>query len=166
LHVLFSASANGNPGPFVQYHIEPTDLTGLTTWGSPAEIEDVADSYPNTIAGFIIRKDGTYYLWVKDESDVGSGGKYNVVLSSSSPFSGYTPFKVSNWAGWGQHTYEGAYPVQIDETTWRVYMDHYIVGGRIEYSESTDDWATWTTPVQITAPAPVTRNGVMLYTPP
>jgi hypothetical protein len=166
LHIIFAASALGNDGPFFAFRVEPTDLTGLTTWGAPTQIEDVDDVYSDVIDCFIIEKGGTYYFWTKDESEVGSGGKYNVVLSSNSPFSGYTAFETGDWAGWGQDLYEGVHPIQIDETTWRVYMDNYGAGTGEHYSESTDDWATWTAPAAITAPTPVPRNGVILYTAP
>ena len=163
LHILFSAATSSAADNFRQYHIEPTN-SSLTSWNTPVEIGGAVTAYSNLIAGYIAKKNSTYYLWAKDDSATTTGGKYNIVLSSPSPFSGYTTYKSGNWAGWGQHKYEGAYPLKINSSTWRVYFDNYGGVNSESYSESTDDWATWSAPLPVTNPFPGARNGIILFT--
>jgi len=158
-YILVSISTTGTSGNFKLYYLSTPDFV---TFSAPQEITGVNASYPNAIAGYIVNKGGTYYLWLKDQS-----ASYNVVMSSSSPFSGYTPLDTGNWAGWGT-AFEGAYPIPLGGSNWRVYMDNFGVtvtgpdynGGEC-HSDSTDNWATWSTPAQCPAKGGL-RNGIIL----
>lgn len=158
-HILTSISTNSGNGPFAPYRIEPTDST-FTNWNNPTLITGVAaGAYTNTIGEFILRKGSTYYLWTKDEN-AGAGGKYQIVFSSSSPFSGYTTNKIGDWAGWGSNVYEGVYPVLFGDSEWRAFQDRFSNSTGEYWSKSDDDWTTWTTPLLIPTDG-IIRNGIL-----
>jgi len=122
----------GNPANvFHLFDIHP--LNGaMTSWSAPTKITGIQD---NIIDGYIIKENGTYYLFYKRESCSPAAVIY---AASTSPLSGYTPQVACNWCGWsdlmGNH--EGPSLVKIGNT-WRIYLDDYENGG-IYYDESSD----------------------------
>lgn len=143
VHVIIPVLAVDNTSPAVLYEIHPTNAA-MTTWSTPVQITGVG--FPSSIIDpFMVYKSGTYYLWYKDER----AGTYGQILisSSSSPFSGYTTYKTGDWAGWATGGAMEAITVeQINANVWRVYADNLGGNGAygLSFSESYDDWATWT----------------------
>lgn len=115
------------------YEVHPTN-DALTTWTAPIEV--FTNALENVIDAFMVKIESTYYLWYKDETN-----SYIEYATSTSPTSGFTKIKNDNWAGWGSGL-EGQSLVQMDSSTWRIYLDRYVALG-IYYSDSTDGFQTW-----------------------
>lgn len=131
--------AEGNPDHQI-YELHPTNAA-MTTWSSPVQVTGVGLP-ADMIDPFVIKKDGQYHLWFKnDDTD------FIEYASSSSLTSGYTLTESGNWAGWGSG-FEAPHLVQLDSGTWRIYFDQFEALG-IWYSESTD-WETWSAKALIT----------------
>lgn len=142
--------ASSYPSNMNLYEIHPTNST-MTTWSNPVSV--AVSGINNLIDPYIVKKGSTYYLWYKNETT-----KYIEVASSTSPFSGYSVIHSGDWAGWGANC-EAVTVVQIDSNTWRAYMERYIAQTGMAWSESTDDWVTWTPLVNITGADFVARSG-------
>jgi hypothetical protein len=142
-HIVFCATTTFSSAPAFQiYEVHPTN-SNFTAWSDPVQIKG---RFPNNmIDPFVTKKGSTYYLWYKN-ADL----KMIEYAEGSSLISGYTVAKGGNWAGWGDGL-EGESLVRIDSSTWRIYMDQYEDQG-IYYSESKDNWVTWTRRKLVSAP--------------
>jgi hypothetical protein len=142
-------------GPYTHYEIHATHAA-LTAWSSPVAITGLP---ANTIDGVWYKKpgDANYYFWYKNETT-----KYIEYATSASITSGYSTTGSGDWAGFGTQR-EGPSLVRIGDGYWRVYYDAYP-GGGIYYSESTDDWATWSTPALISTQQTQSNPGPTLFT--
>lgn len=141
IHVIFAAIPSST---HQLYETHPTN-TAMTAWSAPVAI--TGTGLPaDMIDGFIVKRQGTYYLWYKNE-----GTKYVELASSTSLTSGYTVIHSGNWAGWGSGL-EGPSLVRLDSGAWRLYFDQYGGSGQ-GYSTSYDDWATWSAYATISAPS-------------
>jgi hypothetical protein len=152
-HIIAPVSNDGlNDAGFTLFETHPLDDEFLT-WSTPAQI--TGTSLPNNmIDPCLVKKDTTYYLFFKNENT-----KYIEVASSSSPFSGYTMLHTGNWAGWGSGV-EAVTVLRVG-TIWRAYMERYVAHTGIAWSESADDWSTWTALASVTgAPFEVRSGGV------
>lgn len=150
VHICVNVSAVLNDGPFKQYQMRAT-AEDLKTWSTPVEITGLPS---NTIDGVWFRKPGDplYYFWFKNETS-----KYLEVYTSTSLVSGYTAYKTGNWAGWGRDI-EGISLIPLANNQWRVYFDKYPLNG-IYYSDSLDDWATWSTKALAITPTTQSNPG-------
>jgi len=118
---------------YIIKEVHPTNST-FTTWSGPVIVLN------GGIDPYIIKLGGTYYLWYRDNA------KYIVYASSSSLTGGYTTIKTGDWAGWGKR--EGDCLVLLDNGVWRMYFNPEL--GAVYYSDSFDNWQTWTAPLLIT----------------
>ncbi len=151
LHVLVAVSTGGVWTNFQIYETHPTNAT-LTAWSAPVKLNVTGKA--NIIDPFLVKRGGTYYLWYKQQTDP----TYIEYASSATLTGTYTVVQSGDWAGWGSGI-EGQSLVQVDADTWRLYFDDYIgigtPGNGIFWSESSDDWATWSAPVITTTPGSV-----------
>lgn len=149
VHVFFAASTVGVNSGFQIYEVHPTNAA-RTSWSAPVLVTGTQLSPIDTIDPFVVKKNGTYYLWYKRYS----GTPAIEYATSSSLLSGYDTGQTGDWAGWGDAYAEGPALIQMDSSTWRIYFDHSNVADspNMRYSESTDDWATWSAPVDIEDP--------------
>lgn len=145
IHVFVAVSTNSLTNNFQIYRVNPTNA-GMTAWSSPTLITITGQS--NVIDAFAIKKAGTYYLWYKEET-----ADFIHYASSSTLAGPYTDVETGDWASWGSPI-EAPCLVKIDETTWRIYLNEHsgFDSVAVYYSESTDDWATWSAKVAITTP--------------
>ncbi len=151
IHV-FVACSNSGTTAFQIYETHPTNAA-LTTWSNPAIV--TGTSLPSDmIDPFMVKVGNTYNIWYKNDST-----KYIEYLSSTSLTSGYTVTKSGDWASWGSGL-EGPSLLQVDSSTWRIYFDKYTAQG-IYYSESTDNWATWSAKALITSPITMSHGTVV-----
>jgi hypothetical protein len=132
---IFVTLKSDETGHHEIYYLTPNDNT-LTSWSNPTKIT-INGAPVDLIDAFIIKWKGTYYMWYKDEVT-----KYIEYATASSVTGTYTTQVNDDWAGWGD-TLEGPSLVQIDSDTWRIYFDSYPNNG-LYYSESSDDFVTWT----------------------
>lgn len=156
VHIFLAASYTGFTD-FQLYEIHPTNRT-MTTWSAPVIV--TGTSLPvNMIDPCMVKKDGLYQLWYKQENT----GLIEY-MTSSSLTSGYTVTETGDWAGWS--TNEGPNIVKIDDGRWRIYMVDNAGFGTVDvlYSDSVDDWATWSTLTPIVTPF-LTSHGTTIRIP-
>lgn len=147
LHLLFSATTQGTTG-FKLYEKHPTDGP-LSPWSEAREL--VITGEINSIDPFVVCKDGIYYLWYKSQSTM-----FIQVASSPTLYGPYTNVRVGDWAGWGVHQEAPCVVKLLDR--WRVFGDNYT---QLWYSDSFDDWATWTPKQPIATPSSA-RHGTVI----
>jgi len=148
LYVLVSTSTNGGSGPFTHWITYPTNAE-MTTWSAVVQISGLP---ANTIDGQVVKNGSTYTIWFKNETT-----KYVEYSSSSALRTGYSITGSDDWAGWGNEL-EGNWLIDLGTGTWRIYLDKYTGAGvGYYYSESTDNWATWSAKT-FTIPSTL-RNG-------
>jgi hypothetical protein len=152
LHLILNINASGGGGTnaplpgsiFQPWEMHPTN-SAMTTWSSAVAITGstfVSDA-KSMIDAFMDFKNGTYYLWYKNDTD-----KYIELASSASPFSGYTKIKTGDWAGWGHgnttginNGYEAPASLNLPNGNTRVFIDSSVSRGMF-YSDSVD-YVTW-----------------------
>jgi hypothetical protein len=144
LHLILNINDISGVGFFQPYEAHPTN-SAMTTWSSAVAITGstfVSDA-KSMIDAFMDFKNGTYYLWYKNDTD-----KYIELASSASPFSGYTKIKTGNWAGWGHgnisgsnNGYEAPASLNLPNGNTRVLIDSSVSQG-MYYSDSVD-YVTW-----------------------
>lgn len=151
-HVIAPVSNDGlNDNGFVLFEVHP--LNGqMTSWSTPVPL--LGSGLPNNmIDAVIVHKGDYYYLWFKNENT-----KYCEVARSISPFSGYTMWKSGNWAGWGNQV--EAFSLIQSDSIWRIYMERYAAGTGLAFSISSNDWSTWNSLTNITAPFTARSAGI------
>jgi hypothetical protein len=131
VRVYFSGSTDGAVNMSI-YEIHALN-TALTSWSSSTKIFDDA------IDPFMVKKGSTYYLWYR-----GYAASYIQIASCATADGTFSAYKTGDWAGWGSGA-EGPCVAQVDGNHWIMWLDDFVTGGysAINYSESTDDWATW-----------------------
>ncbi|MCE5340997.1 MAG: hypothetical protein LLF92_07705 [Planctomycetaceae bacterium] len=115
----------------------------FTQWSTPVFVQGDWGTTTYMIDPFVIKIDGTYYLWYKGPKRL---TYQNIEYGTSSSLtSGYTIQGSGDWTNWndGIGNIEGESLVKIDDNTWRIYFDDYVDGG-IYYCESSDLFQTWT----------------------
>ena len=159
VHVFLTVSTTGSsPGAFQVYEIHPT-AADFSTWSNAQPITVTGVS--SLIDVFPIYRSGTYYLWYKLQD-----GSCNIQYASSSTLLGpYTNVKTGNWAGFtNSGCVEGPALILKPNGTWRLFLDldqNQICSGQINYSESADNWATWTAIAPINTPSQA-KHGTVL----
>jgi hypothetical protein len=145
---------------YIIKEVHPTNST-FTAWSSPVTI--TGTNFPQKmIDPFIIYRDGTYYLWYVNDHGVAGADSTIEYASSSSLTSGYTVIESGDWAGWG-HPREGESLVHLGGSNWRIYLQTQL--GAMYWSESYDNWQTWTGKVLLTDDQPdlVIGHGTVIH---
>lgn len=143
LYIYFSAAngtGGGTYGAFSQFYVQPTS-EDLSTWGAPVLL-NVVNFPASHIDGSPVKVGNTYHFFFKDE--INRTIQRATGPSATGPF---TQVTTGDWAGFGSGK-EGISLVQVKPGTWRIYYEHYALQG-IYYSESSDTFETWSTPVKI-----------------
>lgn len=156
VHVLVSLAVDTDSQHNHIFETHPTTDSLSGSWSTPVQIS--GSGLPTAmIDAWAISRDGVYYLWYKNEVT----GQKHIEYASAAALTGpYTVVGAGDWAGWGGGL-EGMSLVHLGGTRWRVYMDKYTDLG-IYYSESDDDWATWSTKALITTPWTIAHPDVHL----
>jgi len=151
IHVLVAVATEAcsfGSSNFQIYEFHPT-ASDLSTWsaGTLITITGLSD----VIDPFMVNVGGTYYLWWKQSCSTGYIG-----YATSSTLTGtFTVVQSGNWAGWGAA--EGPALFYHGGSSWTLYWDLCpggtcsISAGQIYYTNSTDNWVTWSTPQPITS---------------
>lgn len=139
VNIILSASiAADGEWIFKPYKLTATN-SSLTAWSAPTVLSGIG---PNYIDTFVVKIGSTYHAFTKNETT-----KYIEYATASSLTGPYTIRKTGNWAGFGSGM-EGPALVQLDNGGWRIYYDAYGAG-QYWYSDSYDNFATWSTPTQL-----------------
>lgn len=162
---IASGGTGSAPTDFELYEMHATSRD-LTTWSAPTEITGTglpAEMIDGCLVYVPEFEDGTpWKLWYKDEVT-----KHIEYAASASMTSGYTVIEDGNWAGWkGANSIEGPNLVKLEDGRWRIYFNENdgFDSVAVYYSDSTDDWATWTTKAAIVAPY-LMSHGTVLFIP-
>lgn len=136
IHVFVACSTSGSTSNFQIYEVHPTN-SGMTIWSSPIAITITGKS--DTIDPFVVLKDGTYYIWYKEED-----ADYIEYASSSTLTGTYTPVQTGNWASWGSPM-ENPCLYTLPDGTWRIIFQQHSGFDPVQewYSDSVD-WSSWT----------------------
>ncbi len=130
-HIIVSLSRGGTNGPFVPHLMTASDAT-LSAWNLPRPMPGLG---PNAIDTFVVRHDGGYQAFVKNETN-----KFIERATASTLEGPWTIVSSGDWAGWGSWT-EGPALVRRPDGGWRIYFDEYVER-RYWYSDS-DDLMRW-----------------------
>lgn len=151
---VFVACSTDSGSHFTIYETHPTN-TEMTAWSDPVAITGVG--LPTVmIDPFVVKREETYHLWYKGDNAT------NLIsyASSSSLLSDYTVSQSGDWAGWGNNL-EGHALLSLGGSSWRIYFDKYAGASQgMYYSESTDNWATWSAKA-LTTPSTL-RHGTVI----
>lgn len=123
------------------YEFHPT-AEDFSTWSNVIHVTVTGVS--SLIDPFWVYRSGTYYIWYKLQD-----GSCNIQYASSSTLLGtYTNVKTGNWAGFvNSGCVEGPSLIKNLAGGWRLFLDldhNDLAAGQINYSDSADDWTTWT----------------------
>lgn len=137
LKVVVSLSKSGASGPFSAHYLEPLNAD-FSKFSAPQLMRGLEN---NTIDTFVVLHQGQYAAFTKNETS-------KLIELATAPALGgpWTMRKTGDWAGWGSPS-EGQSLVPITgrdgRQGWRIYFDDYVAK-RYWYSDSFDDFATWT----------------------
>jgi hypothetical protein len=101
--------------------------SALTSWSGPVDM-GIGNNHIDT---FVVKSGNTYHAFVKDETT-----KYIKRATSSSLIGGWSSFTNLFASG-----YEAPSVVQMDNGTWRIYIDKYTNGGI--WSATSSNLTSW-----------------------
>jgi hypothetical protein len=174
LHVLVAITPDQTTSNTNQqiYELHPVGSNLAGTWSQPVHVTVTGES--SIIDPFSVFVAGTYYIWYKEQQTNGAGC---IGYASSTSLTGvYTIVKTGDWAGWlaakgetcTSGNLEGVNLIHLADR-WRLYTDYFagsgsLTAGQINYSDSFDNWATWTPLIPIaTAPVQAKHGTVVAY---
>lgn len=134
-------------GNFQIYELHPTNPADLSAaWSNPLLLTSISiGGVASIIDPFMVKKKGTYYLWFRSVN-IAANSENDICYASASSLTGtYTVVKSGDWAGWGNYK-EAPILMERLDGSWVIYFDDFensAITGQINYSISTDDWATW-----------------------
>jgi hypothetical protein len=166
VHVFVACSIT-DATAFKIYEMHPTNR-GMTTWSDPVEV---------TGTGFVATVIDPFMVYAPDigtagkpyklfwKSDVsGDTNRWIGYSESDSLTSGFAAVETGDWAGWKDtDSIEAPCVVKIDDGRWRAYFNENDGFGSVGvyYSESTDDWATWSARAEITTPSLMAHGTIL-----
>lgn len=115
IRVFTTCSTGGSTTNFQVYEQHAT-ASDLSAWSNPVIITGTS-LRSNMIDAFVVKKNGQYHIWYKDDDT-----KYIEIMRSSSLTSGYTLYKTVDWAGWGSGL-EAPTLVQLATGKWRIWLN-------------------------------------------
>jgi len=142
LRAFVSVSTSGSTSNFQIYETSE----GASSWTTPTKLTITGRS--NVIDPFMVKVGSDYFLWYKEEDN-----DYIEYAKATSLTGTYTVQESGNWASWGSPV-EAPCLIELPNGDWRIYMNEHAGFDSVQiwYSESTDDWATWSTKVAIETP--------------
>lgn len=132
IHLLVNVSTSAAKS-FQTYKYTALDAA-LRSWSGPTAI----GIGPNYIDTFIVKIGSTYHAFTKNETTT-----YIEHATASNLMGPWTFVGKDDWAGWGAHR-EGPSLIRRPDGTWRIFVDGYSSQDRMMYSESSDNFASWT----------------------
>lgn len=154
VHIIVSLTTT-NGSLLKLYEVNPTDLTGLTTWSVPVLLGGTG--WPTSyIDGQVTKVGATYFLWYKDQAG------YTCYASSSSLLTGYTQVKTGLWNANLIMGKEGMFMIPMGGSRWRLYLDPGGTAPGYVYHDSFDNWATWSVAQTLTAPFQIQHGSVLV----
>lgn len=147
--VIANIDTLNNDSDFKPY-IYTAQNSALTLWSGPTDM----NIGKNHIDTFMVKSGSTYHVFTKDETP-----RYIVHATSSSMTGPWTWVGTGNWAGWGSGL-EGPTIVQLDNGTWRMYLDPQSAAG-YRYADSSN-LNTWSALVTLPGAGSAFRHGTAI----
>lgn len=142
IYVNISDSVHSN---FKIYELKCQD-NDLKTWSKPLLVN--GDFPPNVIDCDLYKIDNKYYMWY---TNISVAWTSSIEFATSETRNGnYIVQKSGRWATFDSLS-EGSSLVQINDTTWRLYIDSFYGNDvhKMYYAESHDLFQTWTQPIPL-----------------
>ena len=164
--------------PYELAETHPTNCSDFTQPWTTAQVLTISgESITNQLDPYIVcvspgggtctGTGDTFYLWYLELQL--STSEYINYASSSSVTGPYTRVSPGgNWAGWPTPTQEGPALIKLSDR-WRMYFDNVghppgdLSDGQIYYSDSFDNWATWTTSEPVSTQIQAKHGTVIPY---
>ncbi len=111
--------------------------TALTSWSGPAQMWGLGTNHIDT---FVVKSGSTWHAFTKNETT-----KYIEHWTTTANL-------TEGWVNKGNlfaSGYEGPSLVQLDNGSWRMYVDHYSAGDGL-YTATSSDLNTWTSLSKVT----------------
>ena len=171
LHVFVSASTTPEISTrHIIYELHPLNAE-LTQWSTPTPVTGPAfpawtGLEPGRVGAYdayVVKRDGAYHMFHFDSVS----SCIEVARSTNSLTGPYEPLGTNNWQGIGLHK-EGPTVMYLGGGRWRmIYAD--AIFSYLNYTDSTNNWATWSPPARVAlpgAPTNFTVNHGTLIMPP
>jgi hypothetical protein len=171
LHVFVSASTTPEISTrHIIYELHPLNAD-LTQWSAPTPVTGPAfpawtGSEPGRVGAYdayVVKRGGAYYMFHFDSVT----SCIEVARSTNTLTGPYEPYRTNNWQGIGLYK-EGPSVMYLGGGRWRmIYAD--AIFSYLNYTDSTDNWATWSAPQRVMlpgAPTNFTVNHGTLIMPP
>jgi len=148
IHILVNIDTTASA--FQTYDFKATDST-LKSFTGPTPI-GITGGYIDT---FVLIVGGVYHAFTKNSAE------NEIEHATASALLGpWTFVGKADWAGWGAHK-EAPAVFQLPNGTWRIFMDGGSQGGE-SYSDSTDDFMTWTPVKSLPAISGLVSHGTVI----
>ena len=151
VNLILSVSTTGQQGQFQPYRIVAADAS-LTTWTAPKALSGLG---PNFIDAFVVRQDGLYQAFAKNETT-----KFIELWTAPSLDGPWQVKGAGDWAGWGRFV-EGPAMTRTPDGGWRIYFDAYQ-DKRYWFSDSKDGFRTWTQKTELPGLSGAVRHFTVL----
>ena len=152
INIIVSLSASANYDQFHPYRLRVLN-SSFTAFGTATALSGTWTNYIDT---FIVRSGSTYHAFTKNETT-----KYVEHATATSLDGPYTFVGTGDWAGWGNYL-EGQALTQLDNGSWRIYMDAYSAG-KYYYADSSN-LTTWSAKTEVgNGLSGVIRHGTVLH---
>ncbi|WP_187703041.1 glycoside hydrolase family 43 protein [Nocardia yunnanensis] len=131
------------------------ELRSWTPLSPMVGLEPADDVTYGHIDTTVVLAGGKYYAFTKNEST-----KYIELAVAEAIDGRYSFLRTDDWAGWGAPR-EGPSVIRLPGGGWRIFFDAYEDGAYL-YSDSHDDFRTWTTPVELPGLSGTVRHFTVL----
>lgn len=172
LHILVSASTTERiTVKHTIYELHPPDPDNLAQWSVPVPVQGTnafppwteADTFVGTYDPYVVKRGGSYWMFFFNVRS----SCIELARSTNSLTGPYEPVRTGNWQGIGVYK-EGPSVMYLGGGRWRmIYAD--AIFSYLNYTDSTNNWATWSAPQPVTlpgAPTNFTVNHGTLIMPP
>jgi hypothetical protein len=131
---------------FTPYLMTATDVS-LRSWTALTPMVGlISNLFDRAQIGYIdttvVALNGRYFAFTKNETT-----KYIELAVAPTPLGPYVFVATGDWAQWGTPR-EGQSLVRLPDGGWRIYFDAYT-DNKYFYSDSYDDFRTWTAPREL-----------------
>lgn len=170
VHVLVSATAdNDMSNKHIIYELHALDANDLSAWSAPVPVTGSAFGWTGNegrrVGAYdpcVIKRGPTYFMFFFNQYT-----DYIELASAPSLTGPYTRVGTNNWQGIGTYK-EGPCIVYLGGARWRMFFADQIYSF-LSYTDSTDNWQTWSPSVPVSipgAPGNFTVNHGTLIMPP
>ncbi len=163
LHIMVSASTTEQITiKHKIYEVHPNAPDDLTQWSSPVEVSGPAafppwtesDTWVGTYDPYVVKRGGNYWMFFFNVRS----SCIELARSTNALTGPYEPSRTGNWQGIGTYK-EGPTVIYLGGGRWRmIYAD--AIYSFLNYTDSTNNWATWSPPQPISLPDTPTNSTV------